>query len=366
MNRRGFLRSAGVAGTGAVAAAVSSFPKPAISAGKIEWRMEMTWAKNSPLLSTGPQVFADFVSKASGGRLTVKVYAAGEIAPPFGVMDAVADGALDVGHGYPPFWAGKLPAMTMLCPVPFGLTTQEQNAWFEYGGGLALADKVYSQLGVKFFPSGNTSVQGAAWTNKLLDSMAAFNGLKIRIGGLGAKVIQAVGGTPVQLPLGQVPQALQTGTLDGADFVGPFNDVAFGLHKVAKYYYWPGIFEPCGVLDCFINLNSWNKLDDDLKEIVRGGNYVANQVVISEFVAKNAEGLKTIEASDAEIKIFPEEVLKGLGAATKDVLATAASADALSKEIYDSIMAFRKTVMPYTKISEFDFMRARMLAPDFA
>lgn len=366
MNRRGFLKSAGVAGTGAVAAAVSSFPKPAISQDRKEWRMQTTWGKNSPLLSTGPDVFADFVSKASGGRLTVKVYAAGEIAPAFGVMDAVVDGALDAGHGYPPFWAGKLPAMTMLTPMPFGLTTQEQTAWFEYGGGQALADKIYSQLGVKFFPSGNTSVQGAGWLNKELDSMAAFEGLKMRIGGLGAQVLQAVGGSPVQMPLGEVPQALQTGALDGADFVGPYNDVAFGLHKVAKYYYWPGIFEPCGVLDCFININSWNALDDDLKEIVRGGNYVANQIVVSEFVAKNAEGLRTIqEAEGVEIKTFPDEVLKGLAEATKDVLASAAAADPLSKEVYDSLMAFRKLVMPYTNISEMEFMKARNLAPDF-
>jgi len=366
MNRRGFMKAAGVAGGGTLAAAVSGLPRPAISQSRTEWRMQTTWGKNSPLLATGPEVFADFVSKASGGRLTVKVYAAGEIAPPFGVMDAVADGALDAGHGYPPFWAGKLPAMTMLSPVPFGLTTQEQNAWLAYGGGQELADRVYAELGVKFFPSGNTSVQGAGWLNKELDSMAAFSGLKMRIGGLGAKVVQAVGGTPVQIPLGEVPQALQTGALDGADFVGPFNDVAFGLHKVARYYYWPGIFEPCGVLDCFVNLSSWDALDDDLKEIVRGGNQVANQVVISEFVAKNAEGLKTIqEAEGVEVREFPDEVLAGLGEATRDVLSDTARGDPLAKELYDSIIAFRKLVMPYTNLSEMSFMRARTLAPAF-
>jgi len=368
MNRRGFLRGAGVAGTAAVAAAsaAASFPKPAISQNRIRWRMQTTWAANAPLLATGPDIFAQHVERASGGRLSVQVYAAGEIAPPFGVMDAVADGALDAGHGYPAFWVGKLPAIQFLSPVPFGLTTQEQNAWFDYGGGQEISDRIYAELGVKFFPSGNTSVQGAGWFNKELNSMADFSGLRMRIGGLAAKVLTSVGATPVQIPLGEVPQALQTGAIDGADFVGPYNDLAFGLHRVARYYYWPGCFEPCGVLDCFINLASWDALDDDLKEIVRGANALANQVVVSEFVAKNAQGLKSIqEDPNVEVKLFSAEVLKTLGEATRDVLAAEAEADPLSGEIYRSLMDFRRTVMPYTNISELAFMQSRLDLPDF-
>lgn len=366
MNRRGFMRGAGLAGTAAVAAAASAFPKPALSQGRIRWRMQTTWAANAPLLATGPDIFAQHVERASGGRLSVQVFSAGEVTPPFGVMDAVADGALDAGHGYPAFWAGKLSAIQFLSPIPFGLTTQEQNAWFDYGGGQEITDRIYAQLGVKFFPSGNTSVQGAGWFNKELNSMADFNGLKMRIGGLAAKVLQAVGATPVQIPLGEVPQALQTGAIDGADFVGPFNDLAFGLHRVARYYYWPGCFEPCGVLDCFINLNSWEALDDDLKEIVRGANALANQVVISEFVAKNAQALKTIQDDPGvEVKLFSAEVLKTLGEATRDVLAETAQADDLSREVYESLTSFRRTVMPYTNISELAFMQSRLDLPDF-
>jgi len=362
MERRKFLKGAGTAGLVGGVAAATGLPTPAISQNRLQWNLQMTWPANAPLLASAPANLAAFVEKTSGGRLTIKVHAAGEIAGAFQALDAVADGAVEMGHGYPAYWAGKLPAINFLSPIPFGITTQEQNAWFRYGGGLELAQKIYSQLGVMFFPCGNTSVQGAGWFNKKLDTMGAFQGLKVRSGGMGAKVLQAVGATPVQMPLGEVPQAMQTGAIDGADFVGPFNDVAFGLHKVSKYYYWPGWMEPCGVLDCFINMAAWEGLPDDLKEIVKGGCEMANSINISEYVAKNAQAMDVIKATPGlSVEFFPDEVLKGLGTATNDVVTAAGKADALSTEAYNSIMSFRKMVLPYTNISEMRFMEARNL-----
>lgn len=360
MKRRDFIKTASTVGV--VGAAASAFATPAISQNRIEWKMQTTWRENSPLLWTGPKLVADYVSKMSGGRLTIKLYAAGEIAPPLQVMDVVADGGLEMGHGYPPYWAGKLPAMQFFTPLPFGITTQEQNAWFLYGGGQEIADKVYGELGVKFLPSGNTSVQSAGWFNKEINSIEDYQGMKIRSGGLGSKVLAKVGATPVQMPLGEVPQALQTNSIDGADFVGPFNDMAFGLHKVAKYCYWPGWMEPCGVLDCFINKAAWDGLSDDLKAIVEAANAMANNVVLSEFVAKNAQAYQTLQTEHGvKMQFLNDETLAVLGKIAGEVIVEASEADALSKEVYDSLMSFRKLVTPYTNTSELAFLNARNL-----
>lgn len=358
MDRRQFVTKAGL-GLASGTAVATGLAAPAIAQGKIEWRMQMTWAKNSPLLATGPEIVADFISKASGGRMSVKLYAAGEIVPPFQVLDAVADGTLEMGHGYPAYWAGKLPAMQFFTPMPFGFTTQEQNAWFSYGGGQELADEVYGKLGVKFFPSGNTSVQAAGWFNKELNSIEDYKGLKVRSGGLGAKVLTEVGATPVQMPLGEVPQGLQSGAIDGADFVGPMNDMAFGLHKVAKYYYWPGWMEPCGVLDCMINPAAWDKLPDDLKEIVRGANVMANQIVLNEFVAKNGQALAQMRSEGVDVRTLNDDILKKLAEVSAGVVQTVADSDPLATKVYASIQDFMKTIKPYTAISEGAYINTR-------
>lgn len=351
MDRRQFVKSAGL-GLASGTAAASGLAAPALAQGKIEWRMQMTWGKNTPLLVTGPQIVADYITKASDGRMTVKLYAAGDIVPPFQVIDAVADGTIEMGHGYPAYWAGKLPAMQFFTPVPFGFTTQEQNAWFAYGGGQELADEVYAELGVKFFPSGNTSVQGAGWFNKELNTIEDYQGLKVRSGGLGAKVLTEVGATPVQMPLGEVPQSLQSGAIDGADFVGPLNDLAFGLHKVAKYYYWPGWMEPCGVLDCMVNLTAWEALPDDLKEIVKGANAIANHAVLSEFVAKNGQALAQLKSEGVEVRTLSDDVLAKLAETSAGVVRSVADSDPLAGKVYQSISTFLATIKPYTQISE--------------
>ncbi len=364
MDRRKILKAAG---TGGLAAILGAGAAPAFSQSRKELRLQTTWPKNSPALATGSAVLADFVAKATGGALSIKVYAAGEIVPPMQVMDAVANGTLQMGHGYPAYWVGQVPAINFLSPIPFGITSQEQNAWFEYGGGQELADKLYGKLGVKFFPSGNTSVQAAGWYNKEVNSFADFKGRKIRAGGLGAKVLQAAGATPVQIPLGEVPQALQSGAIDGADFVGPYNDMAFGLHKVAKYYYWPGWQEPCGALDCFINMKAWEGLTPEQREIVRIGNEYANSRVLAEFVAKNAQAFnELVNVHKVQVRIFNDETLKSLGELAGKVLRAEAAKDAESKQIFESIMKFRTSVMPYTKIAEYEFMRTRLLGFQYA
>src|SRR3546814_546801 len=193
--------------------------------------MQTTWPKNFPGLGTGANKLAEYIGTASGGKLTVEVYGGGEIVPAFETMDAVSRGTVEMGHGAPYYWQGKLSANQFLASMPFGLNAQEQNAWLQFGGGQDIADKIYRELGCKFFASGNTGVQAGGWFNKEINSLEDFKGLKMRIPGLGGAVLKAAGTNVVNLPGGEIPPALQSGAIDATEWVGPYNDLAFGLYK---------------------------------------------------------------------------------------------------------------------------------------
>ncbi len=362
MKRRQFMRRAvtTAAATGAIAA--SSFPAPAISQGLQKWRMQTTWPKNFPGLGTGANKLAEFIGQASGGKLTVDVYGGGEIVPPFETMDAVANGTIEMGHGAPYYWKGKVSASQFIASIPFGLNAQEQNAWLQFGGGQELADKIYRELGCKFFASGNTGVQAGGWFNKEINSLEDYKGLKMRIPGLGGEVVKAAGGNVVNLPGGEIPPALQSGAIDATEWVGPYNDLAFGLYKSAKFYYYPGWHEPATLLDNFISLQAWEALSDDLKAVVEAANAYANTYVLNEFVAKNNGALNTlVNEHGVDLKRFPDDVLNALGTLSGTVIGDLASADPLSREVMDSIISFRKQAIAYAKVSEQAFYNARGL-----
>jgi TRAP-type mannitol/chloroaromatic compound transport system substrate-binding protein len=361
MKRRQFMKRAATA-TAATAVAASSFPAPAISQGLMKWRMQTTWPKNFPGLGTGANKLAEFIGAASGGKLTVEVFGGGEIVPAFETMDAVSSGTIEMGHGAPSYWKGKLAATQYIAAVPFGLNAQEQNAWLQFGGGQELADKVYKELGCKFFASGNTGVQAGGWFNKEINSLEDYKGLKMRIPGLGGEVVKAAGGNVVNLPGGEIPPALQSGAIDATEWVGPYNDLAFGLYKSAKYYYYQGWHEPATLLDNFINLSAWEKLSDDLKAIVAAANGYTNGYVLNEFVAKNNGALNTLVSEHGVIlKKFPDDVLNALGGLAGQVVGDLAAADPLSGEVMSSIVAFRKQAIAYAKVSEQAFYNARGL-----
>ncbi|MGB0682888.1 MAG: TRAP transporter substrate-binding protein [Magnetovibrionaceae bacterium] len=366
MKRRSFLKGAAAAGVAGVAAA-SSFPKPALSDGHMEWRMVTTWPKNFPGLGTGANLLAEYIEKASEGRLKIKVFGAGEIVPAFESIDAVASGTVEMGHGAPYYWKGKVAASQFVAAMPFGLTAQEQNAWFQFGGGQALSDEIYAQMGCKFFPSGNTSTQMGGWFNKEIKSLSDYKGLKMRIPGLGGEVVKAAGGTVVNLPGGEIPPALQSGALDATEWVGPYNDLAFGLYKAAKYYYYPGWHEPATVLDNFVNLEKFNALPSDLQAIIEQANRSVNQMVLSEFMARNNEALATLTGKHGVVlKKFPDEVLNGLGALSGQVMNDLASADPLSRKVMDSLLNFRANAIGWAKVSEQAYTTARLLPFTYA
>ncbi|TFG86568.1 MAG: TRAP transporter substrate-binding protein [Hyphomicrobiales bacterium] len=363
LERREFIKKAGV--TTAIAAtgvAASTFPKPSLSQGLMKWRMQTTWPKNFPGLGTGANTLGEFITKASEGRITVEVYGAGEIIPAFETMDAVASGTIEMGHGAPYYWKGKVPASQFIAAVPFGLNVAEQNAWLQFAGGQELADKVYKELGCKFFASGNTGVQMGGWFNKEIHSLEDYKGLKMRIPGLGGEVVKAAGGNVVNLPGGEIGPALASGAIDSTEWVGPYNDLAFGLYKNAKYYYYPGWHEPATLLDNFVNLKTWESLSGDLQAIITAANGYTNLAVLSEFNANNNASLNTLVTKHSVIlKKFPDEVLDGLGGLSGKVMGDLAGADPLSREVLSSIAAFRKQAIPYAKVSEQAFYNARSL-----
>lgn len=368
VKRRDFLKKAGT-GTAAVAAtavAASSFPKPSLAQGAMQWRMQTTWPKNFPGLGTGANKLAEFIGKASGGKLTVEVFGGGEIVPAFETMDAVSSGTLEMGHGAPYYWKGKVPASQFIASIPFGLNVAEQNSWLQFGGGQELADKVYKELGCKFFASGNTGVQAGGWFNKEINSLEDYKGLKMRIPGLGGEVVKAAGGNVVNLPGGEIPPALASGAIDATEWVGPYNDLAFGLYKSAKLYYYPGWHEPATLLDNFINLSAWDKLDGELKAIIETANSYANAYVLNEFIANNNTSLNTlVNEHGVTLKKFPDSVLAGLGKLAGTVIGDLAAADPLSTEVLKSIVAFRSQAISYAKVSEEAFYTARRLPFDW-
>jgi TRAP-type mannitol/chloroaromatic compound transport system substrate-binding protein len=352
----------GAAATGAAALATAAFPAPAVCQGRMEWRMVTTWPKNFPGLGTGAELLARLVTRASGGRLTIKVFAAGEVVPAFEAMDAVSGGTIEMGHGAPYYWKGKVPATQYIAAIPFGLTAQEQNAWLQYGGGQELADEIYGELGCKFFPSGNTGVQMGGWFNREIASLEAFKGLKMRMPGLGGEVIRTLGANIVNLAGGDIPVALQSGTVDAAEWVGPYNDLALGLYQGARYYYYPGWHEPGTVLDCFVNRAKFDALPSDLQAIIEAANVAVNQQVLSEFVARNNAALsRLVHEKGIELKAFPTEVLSALGRISREVIDSLTAEDRLSREVYGSLKRFRRDATQWSKISEQSYLHARRL-----
>ncbi len=364
LKRRTFLTGAAAAGT---AAAASSFPAPAISQGRMQWRLITTWPKNFPGLGTGANLLGDFITRGSEGRLSVKVFGSKEIVPAFESMDAVASGTVEMGHGAPYYWKGKVSASQFIASIPFGLNAQEMNAWFQFGNGQKLADKVYRELGAKFFASGNTGVQAGGWFNKEINSPEDYKGLKMRIPGLGGEVVKAAGGNVINLPGGEIPPALASGAIDATEWVGPYNDLAFGLYKSAKFYYFPGWHEPATCLDNFININAWEKLPGDLKALVEAANAAVNQMVLSEFVARNNAALATlINKHKVVTKKFPDSLLNHLGGLAGQVMNDLASKDPLSREVFDDILKFRKSAISWSARSEGAFLSARNLPFKYA
>lgn len=326
----------------------------------IQWKLVTSWPKNFPGLGEGPEHFARTVEEMSAGRLKIKVYGAGELVPALEVFDAVSQGTAEAGHAAAYYWKGKVPAAQFFSSVPFGLTAQELNGWVSQGGGYELWAELYEPFGVVPMLGGNTGVQMGGWFNKEINSLADLEGLKMRIPGLGGEVLQRAGGTPVQLPGGEIYTALQTGTIDATEWVGPYNDLAFGLHKVAKHYYYPGWHEPGTALEFTFNKQALEALPDDLEAIVMGAARIANQNMLDEYTARNNAALVELkEKHQVDVRAFPQDVIEQLRSLSETALEELAASDPSIRKVYESYKAYRKGVVAYHEISERAYINTR-------
>ena len=243
MKRRDFVSGLAVA-AGLSACAADDDPTPAGTRQRFDWNLVTSWPPGLPGLGVGAENLAKRIERASGGRLKIKVFAGGELVPALEVFDAVRSGTVQMGHDASYYHRGKVPALQYFTAAPFGLTAPEMDAWFYYGGGVELWHELYEPFGLIAFPAGNTCCQTLGWFNKELRTLDDIRGLKIRMPGLGGEVMQRAGATQVTMPASEIFTSLQTGAIDAAEWVGPYNDVALGLHKAARYYYFPGFQEP--------------------------------------------------------------------------------------------------------------------------
>lgn len=326
----------------------------------IDWKMVTTWPKNFPGLGTGANFLADLIGQMSGGRIQVKVYGAKELVPPFEVFDAVSRGTAEMGHGASYYWKGKSEAAQFFSAVPFGLTADEMNAWLYHGGGMELWRETYQPFGLLPMAAGNTGVQMAGWFNREIDSLDDLRGLKMRIPGLGGEVLARAGGVPVSMPGGELFTALQSGAIDATEWVGPYNDLAFGLYKAARYYYYPGWHEPGTTLECIVNQKAFDALPEELQVIVRNAVRVANQDMLAEYVARNNQALQTLtQEHGVEVRKLPDEVLGRLLELSEQVVAEIAEKDSMSRRVFESFQAFRDQVIQWSDISDRAYLNAR-------
>jgi TRAP-type mannitol/chloroaromatic compound transport system substrate-binding protein len=356
MKRRHLIKS--LAASGLLLTSTRSLQASAKSV--IKWKMVTTWPKNFPGLGTSANELAELITQMSAGRLQVKVYGAGEIVPAFEVFDAVSRGTAQMGHGAAYYWKGKSEAAQFFSAVPFGLTAQEMNGWLYSGGGMELWQEAYAPFGLVPAAGGNTGVQMAGWFNKKINSVDDLKGLKMRIPGLGGEVLKRAGGTPVSLPGGEIFTSLKSGTIDATEWVGPYNDLAFGLHKAAKYYYYPGWHEPGTTLEAMINKQALEALPDDLQSIVLNACKVVNQKMTADYTTQNHQALQTLKNKhQVEVLKLPDDALQTLKTLSDEVVAEVAGKDKLSQKVYDSFIAYRNQVAQWTAISELSYLQSR-------
>ena len=337
--------------------------RPPLPKVKKQWIAVSAFGK-AGLLGQALNEFAKFVKSASDGRLSIKVYHAGELVKPFEAIDAVQGGSAQMGFGAPYYWAGKSKSISFVAAMPYGLTAQEQNAWCYYGGGIEIADKAaYNPLGLKFLPLGNTGNQMGGWYKKEINTVADLKGLKFRMPGLGGEILKSFGTNVVLLPGSEVLPALTTGAIDGTEWIGPAPDMGKGLYKVVNNYYYPGWHEPATILDGFFDLKEWEKLDEDLKQVIIRGAAATNMFILSKFQAINNSALQKL-VNDHGVKLhkYSDELIKAIGERATTVLPEVASRSADGKALFNHIIEFRRTMLDWSKYSEAEFLAARVAA----
>ncbi|MCH8858247.1 MAG: TRAP transporter substrate-binding protein [Proteobacteria bacterium] len=368
LSRRQILSAgAAVAGTAALAAcdnqtAGNGVAAPAVVTGRRNLRLVTTWPPNFPGIGAMPVRFADRVREATEGALDFRIYAAGELVPALEAFDAVSNGAADAYHGAEYYWQGKSPGFNFFAAVPMGLTAGELSAWIYYMGGQELWDELSAGFSIKPFLCGNTGAQLGGWFKRRIDTLDDLRGLRMRIPGLSGGVMARLGVAPVTLAGGDIFLALQSGTIDATEWIGPWNDMAFGFHRVARYYCWPGFQEGGTGLSLGFNLDVWNSLTPSQQVIVRSACAAENDISLAEYNARNAQSLIVLRQDpNVEILEYPEEIKIAMGGMAGQVVRDAGDTNELTRRIYDSYMQARTTLMEWSVISDDAFLAMRRL-----
>ena len=363
MDRRSLITKTGVAGiAGVLAAGVA----PAVHAqAAVRWRMASSFPKSLDTIYGGAEVFANAVKAMSGGKFEISVHAGGELMPAFGVVDGVQNGTVEMAHTVPYYFYGKNPAFALGSAVPFGLNARQMNAWMRHGNGRKLMNELYAKYNIVSFAAGNTGTQMGGWFRKEIKTIADFNGLKMRLGGgLVGEVMQKLGAVPQSLPGGEVYQALEKGTIDAAEWVGPYDDQKLGFNKVAPFYYYPGWWEGGPEVDFFINQKAWDTLAPENKAIVEAASALASTDMLAKYDALNPIALKQLVAAKTKVLPFPQAVLEASYNAAMEVFAANDAKSPEWKKIYADMRSFQRDQVLWFRFAEsrFDtFMQTRKL-----
>src|SRR6266581_3240794 len=348
MKRRDVLKAASA---GFAAAAIA---KPAIaqSMPELKWRCTSSFPKSLDTLYGAAEIFAKAVAEATENKFQIQVFAAGEIVPGLQAADAVTNGTVEACHTASYYYVGKDPTFALPCAVPFGLNARMQNAWVYFGGGIDLTNEFYKKYNIYALPAGNTGCQMGGWFRKEIKEPGDFNGLKMRIGGYAGRVLQKLGCVPQQLAGGDIYPALEKGTIDAAEWVGPYDDEKLGFYKVAPYYYYPGWWEGGPMLLGIVNLDKWNSLPKYYQSVLEQAGHYANNWMMAKYDQANPQALRRLLANGAKLHAFPAPVMEASFKAAKELHSEVSATNADFKKVYDSLTAFSNNGYQWFQVAE--------------
>jgi TRAP-type mannitol/chloroaromatic compound transport system substrate-binding protein len=349
---------------GAAAAAAATLATPAIAQGRIQWRMVTSWPRGFPGLGVGAERIARRIGEMSGGRLTVQVFAAGQLVPALGTFDAVTQGGAEMMHSAAYYWQNRARGLNFFTGVPMGMTSKELRAWVRRMGGQEIWDEIYAQFNLKGFLSGDTGVQAGGWFRRELTSVADIRGLKFRTPGLGGECWRRIGAAVVNLGAPEILPNLQSGALDAAEFVGPVTDLALGLHQAAKFYYWPSVIEPGLATELTVDKRKFDALPADLKRIIEVAAQADYDEVPADLDAANIPAMKRLTTEfGVQVKMFPDDIMLALGNAAGEIMRELRDqGDALTRKTVESFATARAQLMEQSAFTDDAFARARALS----
>ncbi|HEV2157666.1 TRAP transporter substrate-binding protein [Bradyrhizobium sp.] len=352
MKRRDFLK---VSAAGAAATAAVASPAIAQSSPEVKWRMTSSFPKSLDTIYGGGEQVAKYVAEMTDNKFQIQVFAAGEIVPGLQALDATSNGTVEMCHTVSYYYVGKDPTWAIYASVPFGLNARQQNSWWYQGGGEQLGNEFFKKSNVIGFPCGNTGTQMGGWFRKEIKTVADLSGLKMRIGGIAGQVLQKVGVVPQQLAGGDIYPALEKGTIDAAEWVGPYDDEKLGFAKVAKYYYYPGFWEGGPTVHAFTNLDKWNSLPKNYQAILTNAMANANTWMAARYDMQNPAALKRLVAGGTQLRPFTNEVLEACLKSTNELWAEISAKNPDFKKSIDAMQAYRSDEYLWWQVAEYTY-----------